>query len=227
MQLSNQQRHDMHSGDYVDLVESVPISRMTRLVPLMALTPETRLVDFACGSGPLSALVDRHVASYEGVDFSQDFVDAARRIAADKGIANATFHCESIEAFCARHAPEYDVVVANDFSEHVYDEDFLSIFRGACDILKPGGHLYIYTPNRTFFWEWMKEVGLAKQFPQHVAVRNAAQYRGLLVDCGFDAGNIDVRYLSHFNVFRFLHPLRHLPLIGKWFEAKLFIACRR
>lgn len=227
MELSENQRRDMHSGDYVELLDSIPISRMTRLLPLMALTPTTRLVDFASGTGPLSMLVKDKVATYEGIDFSQDFVDAARRIAAEKGVQNATFHCEDIVSFCERHNSEYDIVTANDFSEHVYDRDFLQIFSAAHAILKPGGELYIYTPNLTFFWEWMKAVGLAKQFPQHIAVRNADQYLTLLKQCGFARDCMQIRYLAHFNVLRFLHPLSHLPLIGKYFQAKLFISCRK
>lgn len=227
MQLSEDQRRDMHSGDYVALLDSIPISRMTRLIPLMALSPSTRLVDFACGTGPLSALVQHKVASYEGIDFSPDFVAAARRIAAEKGVSNASFHCEDIVSFCANHHGEYDVVTANDFSEHVYDEDFLQIFRGAHDILKPGGYLYLYTPNLTFFWERMKDVGLARQFPQHIAVRDAAQYLSLLERCGFRREDMQVRYLAHFNIFRTIHWLSHLPLVGRYFQAKLFVSCRK
>ena len=227
MELSQDERREMHSGDYVQLVDSVPISRMTRLIPLMPLTPDTRLVDFAAGTGPLAAMVEDRIAAYEGVDFSQDFVDAARRIAAEKGLRKATFHCEDIVSFCARHDAEFDIVTANDFSEHIYDKDFLAIFSGAHAILKPGGHLCLYTPNLTFFWEWMKDVGLAKQFPEHIAVRNAAQYLDLLERCGFARDHMTVRYLAHFNVLRFLHPLSHLPWVGKYFQAKLFITCRK
>lgn len=36
-----------------------------------------------------------------------------------------------------------------------------------------------------------------------------------------------VRYLAHFTVLRFLHPLSLLPLIEKYFQAKLFIACQK
>lgn len=217
----------MHSGDYVDLLDSVPISRLQRLVPLMDLSPTTRLIDFACGTGPFSAIVQELVGSYEGIDFSPDMVTAARRIAEEKGVANATFHCEDIVSFCAHHHGEYDIVTANDFSEHVYDNDFLQIFRGAHDILKPGGLLYIYTPNLTFFWEWMKDVGLAKQFPQHIAVRDAGQYLALLEQCGFERENIEVRHLAHFNILRRVHWLSYLPLVGRYFQAKLFISCRK
>lgn len=226
MVLTEEERRELHSGDYVKVLESIPIRRMTRLLPLMDLTPSTKLVDFGAGTGPLAGLLQHRIATYDGVDFSQDFVDAARRIAAEKGVRNATFHCEDIVSFCSRRGG-YDIVTALDFSEHVYDDDFVKIFSGAHRILKPGGHLYIYTPNLTFFWEWMKDVGLAKQFPEHIAVRNADQYLRLLEQCGFSPDRVQIRKLSHFNVLRTVHPLRHLPLVGKYFEAKLFIACQK
>lgn len=227
MELSDDERRALHSDDYVQLLESVPSSRMTRLIPLWPLTPRTRMVDFASGTGLLASLVEDLVTSYEGVDFSQDFVDAARRIAAGKGLGKAVFHCEDIVKFCARHGADYELVVANDFSEHIYDADFLRIFSGAHAILKPGGHLCIYTPNLTFFWELMKDIGLARQFPQHVAVRDAAQHIALLERCGFNRQDIKVRYLPHFNILRFLHSFSHLPLIGRYFQAKLFIVCSK
>jgi hypothetical protein len=211
MQLSKQERQDMHSDDCVDLVESAPISRTMRLVPLTAQTPETpdpRLVDFAGGGGRLPVLVQSHVASYGAVDFWQDFLDAAHRIAVGSAVDSAAFHGPSIDASCAGHAAGCDV--------------------GAHAMLKPGSRLFICAPNRGFFWQWMKGGGLAKQSPQPLAVRNAAaQCRKLPVDRGFPADRIGMRGPTHFNVFRFLHPLRHLPLIGRWFEAKLFIACRK
>lgn len=225
--LTEDQRLEMHSGDYVALLQSVPISRMTRLVPLMQLGPGTRLVDFASGTGVFSALVQDQVASYEGVDFSPDFVAAARKLAEEAGVTNATFHCQDIVEFCSSREGEFDVVTANDFSEHVYDEDFARIFSGAYKILKPGGHLYIYTPNKDFFWEWMKDVGLAKQFPQHIGVRNAAEYLPLLERCGFKRENVEIDYLPHFNILKVLHPLSQVPLIGRFFRAKLFIRCRK
>lgn len=225
MTLDERQRQELHSGDYVQLLDSIPISRMTRLVPAMALKATDRLVDFASGTGALAHLVCDRIQSYEGLDFASDFTEFARTKAAAKGLANATFHCVDIVDFCAAHADEYDVVTALDFSEHIYDEDFLKIFRGAHRILKPGGRLFIYTPNLDFFYERMKDSGLARQFPQHIAVRNDAQHQALLRQCGFAPENISVTYLSHFNVFRHLHPLRHLPLVGRYFNAKLFYRC--
>ena len=227
MELSEAERRDLHSGDYVKVLDALPINRIARLLPLMELRPDTRLVDFAAGTGPMAQLLEGKIASYDGVDFSPDFVEAARAIAQQKGLHHASFHCEDIVSFCERHGPEFDVVTANDFSEHIYDADFLKIFTGAHSILRPGGCLYIYTPNLTFFWEIMKDVGLAPQFPQHIAVRNARQYFDLLERCGFSRADVTVDYLPHFNVWRFLHPLSRLPWIGKYFQAKIFLTCRK
>jgi 2-polyprenyl-6-hydroxyphenyl methylase / 3-demethylubiquinone-9 3-methyltransferase len=227
MQLSEEQRRDMHSGDYVSVVANMPISRLTRLLPYLDLQPSHRVADFASGAGNFAELIHDRVKWVDGIDFTPDFVEAARRRAAERSIRNVAFHCQSIVEFCAGHANEYDVVTAIDFSEHIYDEDFVSIFSGAYNILKPGGRLYVYTPNLTFFWEWMKGVGLAKQIETHIAVRNARQYMPLLERCGFSLDEIQVRHPSHFNVFRSIHWLRHLPRVGKYFQAKLMITCRK
>lgn len=227
MQLSEEERRDLHSGDYVSVLENLPPSRLERLLPYFDLQPSHRTVDFACGAGNFAELIHGRVQSVDGVDFAPDFVETARRRAAERGIRNITYHCQDIVAFCAEHPAAYDIVTAIDFSEHIYDEDFVSIFGGAYESLKPGGRLYIYTPNLTFFWEWMKDVGLAKQFPQHIAVRDARQNLALLERCGFSSDRIQVRYLPHFNVFRHLHWLSHVPLVGRYFQAKLFITCQK
>lgn len=227
MHLSEEERRNLHSGDYVSVLENLPMSRLERLLPYFDFQVNHRAVDFACGAGNFAELIHERVQSVEGIDFAPDFIEAARRRAAERGIRNVTYHCQDIVEFCAEHPGEYDVVTAIDFSEHIYDDDFVRIFGGAYDSLKPGGRLYIYTPNLTFFWEWMKDVGLAKQFPQHIAVRDARQNLELLERCGFSRNSIQVLYLPHFNVFRLVHWLSHMPLFGKYFQAKLFITCQK
>lgn len=227
MQLSEDQRRDLHSGDYVSVLENLPMSRLLRLLPHIELRPDDRVVDFACGAGNFAEIIHDRVKSVDGIDFSPDFVKTARQRAADRGITNVNYHCQDIVEFCGHHQDEYDIVTALDFSEHIYDEDFLRIFGGAHRILKPGGALYIYTPNLDFFYEKMKGSGLAPQFPQHIAVRNAIQNIGLLEKCGFDRSSISCVYLPHFNVFRFLHPLSRIPFVGRWMRAKLMLTCRK
>lgn len=223
--LDEDTRLEMHSGKYVEVMANLPIHRLARLLPLMELHPSDTLVDLACGPGVLSHLVHERVARYEGVDFAPEFVASASAAVARLGIRNASFHCEDVVSYCSRQPGTADVITALDFSEHIYDEDFLRIFSAARAMLKTNGRLYLYTPNLDFFYEHMKDIGLAKQFPQHIAVRNEAQHWQLLEECGFSKDDIQCSYPSHFNVFRFLHPLSRVPLIGPYFRAKLFFTC--
>ena len=61
-------------------------------------TPSTRLLDVCCASGEhllhLAGAVDTGV----GVDFSQQFVDAARRRALERAVPNAAFIHEIVRA---------------------------------------------------------------------------------------------------------------------------------
>lgn len=217
----------MHSGAYVEMYEHKPIFRIARLVPRMALAGNEELLDVACGNAMLLPLVHDKVRAYHGVDFSPDFIRVAEQRAASNGIANCSFHCENIVAFCNARPGRFDVATALDFSEHIDDADFVSIFSAIHSSLRDNGRLYLHTPNLTFLPELLKEWGVLPQFPQHIAVRDAAHHLRLLEESGFAHDRIRVEQLPHYNVMRFLHPLRGLPVLGKFFVARLFIECRK
>lgn len=219
---------ELHSGQYVEMYESKPISRIANLVPLMRLDCSTHLVDLACGNAMLLGEVHDRIARYAGVDFSDDFIVAARRRAQKLGITNCEFHCQGIVEFCSSHPQEFDVATAFDFSEHILDEDFITIFSAIRASLKPGGRLYLHTPNLEFFLERMRDSNfLLRQRPEHIAVRDTAHNIALLECSGFAAANICSRFIRHYNILGMLHPLRHLPWLGKYFEARIFIECTR
>jgi 2-polyprenyl-6-hydroxyphenyl methylase/3-demethylubiquinone-9 3-methyltransferase len=216
----------LHSGEYVARYVRKPLTRVERLAPLMDLQPHHLLADFACGDGMLAEVVKDRVAAYHGVDFSQDFIDAARLRAARAGLTRATFHCADIVEFCRANPCAYDVGSALDFSEHVDDSTFVEIFSAIRECLKPGGRLYLHTPNLGFFLERAKAAGILRQSPEHIAVRDLAQNIGLLRASGYDADKIEGRVLPHYNVLKLLHPLRSTPVLGPLFEARLFISAR-
>jgi cyclopropane fatty-acyl-phospholipid synthase-like methyltransferase len=223
--LSLEARKQMHSGPYVEFYERTPLARLERLLPLMRLQGSESLVDFGCGGAMLLPIVTHRVASYSGVDFSSDFIDAARRRAAAAGIGNCEFFCEDIIAFCEAHPRRFDVATAFDFTEHVADLDLLPILGAIRGTLKPGGRLLLHTPNLEFIVERLKQWGVMRQFPEHIAVRTAAQLEHLLQQAGFEAALIRTHGLAHYNVLSALHPLRRLPGVGRSFVARLFIEC--
>ena len=225
--LTEGERKALHSKDYVERFSKAQSAhRLARLVPLMAFGEAATVADFACGNGMMLDLVGHRVARYCGVDFSEDFILEARRRASQLGLANAEFHCESIRSFCDKNPDRFDAGFAMDISEHVYDDEWREILLQIRGALKPGGTLYLHTPNLEFVLERMKDRNfILRQFPEHIAVRDMAHNLRLLTDAGFAIESS--RFLPHYNILRVLHPLSYLPLVGRHFRARLFVAARR
>jgi 2-polyprenyl-6-hydroxyphenyl methylase / 3-demethylubiquinone-9 3-methyltransferase len=222
--LSEDELRAIYDQSYVDQYDPHAVTRMQRLLPFFELSGREIVADFGCGNGVLLELIASRVRQYVGVDFSEAFVCAAERRRDQRGLRNATFVREDIVAFCAAHPNHFDAGFALDFSEHVYDDEFLRIGGAIYRALKPGAALYLHTPNREYFMERLRERGLLRQIEGHVAVRDAKRLEALLTECGF--GKIRVRYLAHYlRTAAAFHWLRVLPFIGRQFRARLFITC--
>jgi 2-polyprenyl-3-methyl-5-hydroxy-6-metoxy-1,4-benzoquinol methylase len=223
-QFTEDQLRDLYRDDYVQVYERKPLSRLARLLPFIPLSPDDEVADFACGNAMLLDLIHNRVRVYHGVDFSEEFIAAARSRAQRLGASSARFHAASIEDFCAAHPEAFDKAFAMDFSEHVYDEPWLGILRAMRGTLKPGGRLYLHTPNAAFIIEILKARGILHQFPEHIAVRDADANRALIEQAGFS--EIRVRFAPHYVVaLKWLHIFSPLPLVGRFFRARLFIEC--
>jgi 2-polyprenyl-6-hydroxyphenyl methylase / 3-demethylubiquinone-9 3-methyltransferase len=216
----------LHSGDYVERYNAKPLDRVRGLARRMTLPDGARVVDFACGNGMLLHALEVREGSYDGVDFSSDFIASANEWAERAGCENYRFHCADIIDFCASHPAQFDAAATLDFSEHVEDDLAMPIYAAIRQSLAPGGTLYLHTPNGDFFMERAKDAGLLRQFPEHIAVRNGAQTVAVLIMAGFPPKGIRLTHIAHYNLLKWLHPLSHLPLIGRWFQARLWIEAR-
>ncbi len=224
--LTKEQLRALHGGNYVArFVENQDQFRLSRLVPHMHLRVDADVVDFACGNAMLMPLVAPRVATYSGVDFSPEFILAAETHVQRTQITNASFHCADINEFCWQRPQEFDVAFAMDLSEHVYDADWLQILKSIRHSLKPGATLFLHTPNAAYLIERLKAQGVLRQFPEHIAVRDASANKALLEEAGFSS--IVVSFLPHYEKRQaWVHCLRVLPVVGRLFEARLFIQCK-
>lgn len=213
----------LHSGDYVERYNKKPLDRVRALARRMELNDDAELADFACGNGMLLQVIGDRAGTYHGVDFSDDFIASAREWARSKSLNNYQFHCDDIIKFCADHPAQFDVATTLDFSEHIDDAMAISIYSAIRSSLRPGGKLYLHTPNLDFFMERAKDIGLLQQFPEHIAVRNGEDTKNVLIEAGFDAAKIKVETIAHYNILKVLHPFGNLPVIGKYFQARLWI----
>lgn len=216
----------LHSGNYVEKYDRKPIDRVANLTRMMKIGEKDKIADYACGNGMLLETLPENRGHYDGVDFSQDFINSANRRAIKNGSKNYEFHCQDIVEFCSDRKQMYDIAATLDFSEHILDDMFVDIYSAIRSSLKDGGRLYIHTPNLGFLIERFKDIGIMKQFPEHIGVRTGAHYQNLLLQCGFKTENINIKSIPHYNILKNLHVLRHLPVAGKLFEARLWIVAQ-
>lgn len=216
----------LHSGEYVASYEKKPLKRLSRLKKFLDLKKDYLVVDFACGNAMLLEVLQDSIKEYHGVDFSSDMIAAAKKRAEKLSFQNAYFYLEDIINFSENNKAKFDAAFAIDFSEHVDDKTWIEILRAIKCTLKPRGLLYLHTPNKNYFLEILKEIGVLPQFPEHIAVRTPEHNLQMLIDSGFVSVNL--KYLSHYEwrqkPFAFLGML---PGIGKYFKARLLIMAKK
>jgi cyclopropane fatty-acyl-phospholipid synthase-like methyltransferase len=222
--LSDDQLQAIYDQQYVDIYDPHAVRRIRRMLPLFVLPDGARVADFGCGNGVLLEIIASRVGEYIGVDFSEPFVRAAERRRDAQRLTNGVFERADIVAFCARHRNAFDAAFALDFSEHLYDDQFVPIFRAIHSALKPGAPLYVHTPNGDYFLERLHQWGVLRQVEGHVGVRSPSRHEELLSQSGF--ARVEVRYLPHYLYLpAALHWLGALPIVGRHFRARLFLTC--
>ena len=224
-QRTKSELESLHGSGYVERYHQSDQGRLAQLVPLMSLETGMVVADLGCGNGLLLDQIHPQVRHYDGVDFSAEFIEQARRRQELTQIANAKFHHSSIGAFFEERGGRYDRVFALDLSEHVYDDELIEILSAARRALKDGGRVFLHTPNLSFFLEWLKASGILRQLPEHVCVRTAEQNISILNRAGFHT--VQVQYLPHYlPILRWIHVLGYIPWLGRCLRARLFIEAR-
>jgi len=222
-----QNLQDLYKEEYVERFEREQSSyRIGRLLQYIDLPNDADIADFGCGNGMLLPCLSDRVKRYSGVDFSGQFILAARNRQKMQGIANADFFCESIESFCSRNRERFDAGFVLDLAEHIPDKEWSAILTAIHRSLRPGGKLYLHTPNAMFFLEIMKRYDvILHQLEEHVAVRGVQENVRMLKEAGFSITGI--RLLPHYNILQFIHVVSFLPVIGKYFKARIFITAEK
>jgi len=105
-----------------------------------------RVLDVGCGGGILSESLARMGATVTAIDVAPRVLEVARLHLLESGL-NVTYELASVEVISAEQPATFDVVTCLEMLEHVPDP--VSVISAISRALKPGGHLFLSTLNRT------------------------------------------------------------------------------
>jgi 2-polyprenyl-6-hydroxyphenyl methylase/3-demethylubiquinone-9 3-methyltransferase len=104
------------------------------------------ILDVGCGGGLFSEAIARRGAEVTGIDANEDCIAAAQAHARQQGLS-IDYVVTSIEAFATDNPTRFDIITCMELLEHV--PDFGSVLTACASLLKPSGHLFLSTLNRT------------------------------------------------------------------------------
>lgn len=117
------------------------------------------VVDVGCGGGILSESMAEQGAKVIGIDMASASLQVARLHALETQI-EIDYRKITAEEFAAQHREQFDLVTCMEMLEHVPNP--AAVIQACCDMVKPGGHVYFSTINKTFKAYLMMILGAEK-----------------------------------------------------------------
>ena len=162
------------------------------------------VLDVGCGGGLMAEGLAAAGARVTGIDMSADALEVARSHLAQSGLT-VDYRQTTVETLAQEQPGAFDWVTCMEMVEHVPDP--ASVVRACSRAVKPGGHVFFATVNRT--WLSYTLVILASEYLLGIVRRGTHRYHRLvrpaeLIDWGKAAG-LALGYIS---------GLRYIPFWG-------------
>jgi 2-polyprenyl-6-hydroxyphenyl methylase/3-demethylubiquinone-9 3-methyltransferase len=104
------------------------------------------VLDVGCGGGLLSEALAGEGAQVTAIDLAPDLLKIARLHGLESG-AKVDYQQIAVETFAEQAPATFDAITCMEMLEHVPDP--ASVLNACATLLKPGGHLFVSTLNRT------------------------------------------------------------------------------
>ena len=170
LETDNRAEKWMHQSRYLLAASRLQSAAHAAATPLQVL-------DIACGLGYGSKILAQKLdARLTSLDIDQEALDYAHQYHGDPRITHRLSSITQIEAEDA----SFDAAVCYETIEHVNHENALAALGELHRVLKPGGALFISTPNR-YFTFLLQQMGMKNPFhfyefrPEELAAALRAQ----------------------------------------------------
>jgi 2-polyprenyl-3-methyl-5-hydroxy-6-metoxy-1,4-benzoquinol methylase len=155
-------------------------SRLKKFRPIQSESESLRIIDIACGMGYGSKILAQTLqAQVEGVDIAAEALEYARENHSAKGVEFSQGEITKIPF----DDESFDVAVCYETIEHVHYEEALVALKELHRVLRPGGKLFISTPNRYFTFA-LQLLGMKNPF--HFYEFRPQELSRVLKTCGFE-----------------------------------------
>jgi 2-polyprenyl-3-methyl-5-hydroxy-6-metoxy-1,4-benzoquinol methylase len=136
----------LHRRRYL-LNDTMSQKRIVDVLSSLQPRPQENLLDVGCGIGVISLESYKRGASVTGVDYSENAVKIARKLAMTVlGENKIEYLCLGIQDIPVLRQ-RFDKVSCADFVEHISRELFEAFLKSVKQVMNPGGRIVIYTPN--------------------------------------------------------------------------------
>lgn len=139
----------------IDLNTRFQKYRISSVLKIYNPKPEERVLDLGCGWGTFDFVLSPRVSEIVGLDFSSKSVEICNKLLEEKKLDNVKFVCANA-AKTGLEPGSFDLIISADLFEHIYPDDFELVMDECKRLLKPGGKLAIWTPNRGHILEILK-----------------------------------------------------------------------
>jgi cyclopropane fatty-acyl-phospholipid synthase-like methyltransferase len=130
-----------------DMAQERDREEKRRVLPLLAVTQEDRVLDIGCGIGRWGDLLAEKVGHYHGTDFSAALIDIAhQRLEARKTATFQAIAAQDITPERLEEKPPYNLIIIAGVLIYMNDEDCLSALRAAAACCGPHARVYIREP---------------------------------------------------------------------------------